>query len=118
MLDTIKEKFVPIGVLDKFQVAGVFVNWWDNIKYDLKTIMQNGWDAGLIPDDYLIAEFFQKEKTEIETLEIAQSEKETILDEAIEEAINPLELIPEEDETTIPTAKVKSNYQKNKTLMW
>jgi type I restriction enzyme M protein len=112
LLDTIKEKFVPIGVLDMFQVAGVFVNWWDNIKYDLKTIMQNGWDAGLIPDDYLIAEFFQKEKTEIETLEIAQSEKETILDEAIEEAINLLELIPEEDETTIPTAKVKEQLKK------
>jgi type I restriction enzyme M protein len=112
LLDTIKEKFVPIGVLDKFQVAGVFVNWWDNIKYDLKTIMQNGWDAGLIPDDYLIAEFFQKEKTEIEILEIAQSEKETILDEAIEEAINLLELIPEEDETTIPTAKVKEQLKK------
>ena len=112
LLDTIKEKFVPIGVLDKFQVAGVFVNWWDNIKYDLKTIMQNGWDAGLIPDDYLIPEFFQKEKTEIETLEIAQSEKETILDEAIEEAINLLELIPEEDETTIPTAKVKEQLKK------
>ncbi|MCR6640490.1 MAG: type I restriction-modification system subunit M [Sporocytophaga sp.] len=39
LLDSIKEKFVPVGVLDKFQVAGVFVNWWDNIKYDLKTIM-------------------------------------------------------------------------------
>jgi len=112
LLDTIKEKFVPIGVLDKFQVAGVFVNWWDNIKYDLKTIMQNGWDAGLIPDDYLIAEFFQKEKTETETLQIAQSEKETILDEDIEEAINLLELIPEEDETTIPTAKVKEQLKK------
>ncbi|MDI9357779.1 MAG: N-6 DNA methylase [Phycisphaerales bacterium] len=112
LLDTIKEKFKAIGVLDKFQVAGVFVNWWDNIKYDLKTIMQNGWDAGLIPDDYLISEFFQKEKTEIETLEIAQSEKETILGEAIEEAINLLELIPEEDETTIPTAQVKEQLKK------
>lgn len=112
LLDTIKEKFVPIGVLDKFQVAGVFVNWWDNIKYDLKTIMQNGWDAGLIPDDYLKAEFFQKESAEIETLEIAQSEKETILDEAIEEAINLLELIPEEEETTVPVAKVKEELKK------
>ncbi len=112
LLDTIKEKFVPIGVLDKFQVAGVFVNWWDNIKYDLKTIMQNGWDSGLIPDDYLIAEFFQKEMTEIETTEIAQSEKETIFDEAIEEAINLLELIPKEEETTIPTAKVKTDLAK------
>ena len=74
--------------------------------------MQNGWDAGLIPDDYLIAEFFQKEKTEIQTLEIAQSEKETVLDEGIEEAINLLELIPEEEETTIPTAKVKEQLKK------
>lgn len=116
LLDTIKEKFAPnafgVGVLDKFQVAGVFVNWWDNIKYDLKTIMQNGWDAGLIPDDYLIAEFFQSEKTEIETLEITQSEKETFLDEAIEEAISLLELEPEEEETTIPTAKVKEQLKK------
>ena len=112
LLDTIKEKFVPIGVLDKFQVAGVFVNWWDNIKYDLKTIMQNGWDAGLIPDEYLIKAFFQKEKAEIETMEIAQSEKETILEEAIEEAINLLELEPDEEETTIPTAKVKEQLKK------
>ncbi len=112
LLDTIKEKFVPVGVLDKFQVSGVFVNWWDNIKYDLKTIMQNGWDAGLIPDEYLIDEFFKKEKTEIEGIEINQSEKETVLKEAIEEAISLLELEPDEDETNIPTAKVKTDLAK------
>ncbi len=112
LLDTIKEKFVPIGVLDKFQVAGVFVNWWDNIKYDLKTIMQNGWDAGLILDTYLMDEFFQKEKSEIDTLEIAQSEKETLLEEAIEDAINLLELESDEEETTIATAKVKVQLKK------
>ena len=112
LLDTIKEKFVPVGVLDKFQVAGVFVNWWDNIKYDLKTIMQNGWDAGLIPDEYLIAEFFTKEQTEIENLEISQSEKETNLEEAIEEAINLLEYEAEEDEK-VTNAKVKELLKKN-----
>jgi type I restriction enzyme M protein len=112
LLDTIKEKFVPVGVLDKFQVAGVFVNWWDNIKYDLKTIMQNGWDAGLIPDEYLIEEFFTKEHTEIENLEISQSEKETNLEEAIEEAINLLEYEAEEDEK-VTNAKVKEQIKKN-----
>jgi type I restriction enzyme M protein len=112
LLDTIKEKFVPVGVLDKFQVAGVFVNWWDNIKYDLKTIMQNGWDAGLIPDEYLIAEFFTKEQTEIENLEISQSEKETNLEEAIEEAINLLEYEAEEDEK-VTNAKVKDQLKKD-----
>jgi type I restriction enzyme M protein len=50
---------VPIDVLDRFQVAGVFVNWWDNIKYDLKTIIQNGWSPTLISDNYIIGEFFQ-----------------------------------------------------------
>ena len=112
LLDTIKEKFVPVGVLDKFQVAGVFVNWWDNIKYDLKTIMQNGWDAGLIPDDYLIPEFFTKEQSEIENLEISQSEKETNLEEAIEEAVNLLEYEAEEDEK-VTNAKVKELLKKN-----
>ena len=112
LLDTIKEKFVPVGVLDKFQVAGVFVNWWDNIKYDLKTIMQNGWDAGLIPDEYLIAEFFTKEQTEIENLEINQSENETDLEEAIEEAINLLEYEAEEDEK-VTNSKVKELLKKN-----
>lgn len=98
LLETIKEKFVPVGVLDKYQVAGVFVNWWDNIKYDLKTIMQNGWDAGLIPDDYLIEEFFKAEKEEIEKIEIEQAEFETNLEEAVEEAINLVEYEADEEE--------------------
>lgn len=98
LLDSIKEKFVPVGVLDKFQVAGVFVNWWDNIKYDLKTIMQNGWDAGLIPDDYLITEFFQEEQKAIDDLELHLSESEGDLQEAVEEAFELLEYEAEEDE--------------------
>ncbi|MDO6743848.1 N-6 DNA methylase [Tenacibaculum soleae] len=98
LLTSIKEKFVPVGVLDKFQVAGVFVNWWDNIKYDLKTIMQNGWDAGLIPDEYLIEEFFKTEKAEIEQIEIEQADFESQLEEAVEEALNLVEFEPDEEE--------------------
>ena len=98
LLHSIKEKFVPVGVLDKFQVAGVFVNWWDNIKYDLKTIMQNGWDAGLIPDEYLIDEFFKREKAEIEQIEIAQADFESQLEEAVEEALNLVEFEADEEE--------------------
>ena len=98
LLHSIKEKFVPVGVLDKFQVAGVFVNWWDNIKYDLKTIMQNGWDAGLIPDEYIIEEFFKTEKTEIEQIEIEQADFESQLEEAVEEALNLVEFEADEEE--------------------
>ena len=50
LIDSLTQQLVPIGVLDEFQVAGVFVNWWDGIKYDLKTIMTNGWSPTLIPD--------------------------------------------------------------------
>jgi type I restriction enzyme M protein len=98
LLSSIKEKFVPVGVLDKFQVAGVFVNWWDNIKYDLKIIMQNGWDAGLIPDEYLIEEFFKSEKAKIEKIEIEQADFESQLEEAVEEALSLVEFEPNEEE--------------------
>lgn len=98
LIRSMKEKFVPVGVLDKFQVAGVFVNWWDNIKYDLKTIMQNGWDAGLIPDEYLIEEFFKTEKAEIEQIEIEQADFESQLEEAVEEALGLVEFEPDEEE--------------------
>ncbi len=98
LLTTIKEKFVPVGVLDQFQVAGVFVNWWDNIKYDLKTIMQNGWDAGLIPDEYLLDEFFVDDKSEIENFEIELSDLSSQLDEAVEEALSLTEYEPDEEE--------------------
>lgn len=106
LLDSIKERFVPVGVLDKFQVAGVFVNWWDNIKYDLKIIIQNGWDVSLIPDEYLVAEFFTVEQTEINNLQIIQTEKEIDLEAAIEEGINLLEYEAEEDEKVTNT-KIK-----------
>lgn len=97
LLSSIKEKFIPVGVLDQFQVAGVFVNWWDNIKYDLKTIMQNGWDPGLIPRDYLLEEFFKTEKNELDQIEMAQVDLESKLEEAVEEALNLTEFEADEE---------------------
>jgi type I restriction enzyme M protein len=55
LLATLKSKLLPLGVLDEFQSAGVFVNWWRQIRYDLKTIISTGWHHTLIPDAYLIA---------------------------------------------------------------
>lgn len=99
LIESLKNQLVPIGVLDEFQVAGVFVNWWDGIKYDLKTIMTNGWSPTLIPDIYLIGAFFQKEGKEIEDLEAAVGEKESALGEAVEAAQALLEYEGEEDES-------------------
>ncbi len=100
LLNSLKEKLTPIGVLDEFQTAGIFVNWWQNIRYDLKTIVNMGWNNILIPDEYLIEAFFKKEAGEIETLEARQSEKESELAEAVE----AVEYEAEEEEKV--TAKV------------
>lgn len=111
LLDTMKETFVPVGVLDKFQVAGVFVNWWDNIKYDLKTILQNGWEPSLIPDEYLIEAFFKTEEAKIEALELKLSSTQTELEEAVEDAFSELEYEADEDEkltTALAKRELKS----------
>nr|QNO45972.1 hypothetical protein EBOGGPCF_00017 [Methanosarcinales archaeon ANME-2c ERB4]QNO46076.1 hypothetical protein FAKCHJAF_00013 [Methanosarcinales archaeon ANME-2c ERB4]QNO48849.1 hypothetical protein LEJCPHKL_00018 [Methanosarcinales archaeon ANME-2c ERB4] len=86
LLTTLKDKLIPLGVLDEFKSAGVFVNWWQQIRYDLKTLISTGWHHSLIPDDYLIAEFFQSEADEIETLEGQISEAQSELAEAVETA--------------------------------
>lgn len=60
--------------------------------------MQNGWDAGLIPDEYLIEEFFKTEKAEIEQIEVEQADFESQLEEAVEEALNLVEFEADEEE--------------------
>jgi type I restriction enzyme M protein len=86
LLSTLKDKLIPLGALDEFQSAAVFVNWWQDIRYDLKTIISIGWHHALIPDGYLIAEFFQKEADAIEALEAKIAEAQSELAEAVETA--------------------------------
>ena len=86
LLTTLKAKLVPLGVLDEFKSAGVFVNWWQEIRYDLKTIVSTGWHHSLIPDAYLIAEYFQTEADAIAALEATIAEAQGELSEAVETA--------------------------------
>ena len=99
LLTTIKARLIPLNVLDEFKSAGVFVNWWQQIRYDLKTIVSTGWHHSLIPDNYLIAEFFQAEADEIETLEARISEAHSELAEAVEAAQEVAAYEPEEGES-------------------
>ncbi|MDD2202750.1 MAG: N-6 DNA methylase, partial [Firmicutes bacterium] len=98
LLTTLKDKLIPLRVLDEFKCAGVFVNWWQQIHYDLKTIISTGWHHSLIPDDYLITEFFQLDAEEIERLESQISEAQSELSEAVETAQDVAAYEPEEDE--------------------
>jgi type I restriction enzyme M protein len=99
LLTTLKVKLIPLNVLDEFKSAGVFVNWCQKIRYDLKTIISTGWHHALIPDEYLIAQYFQAEADEIETLEAQISEVQSELAEAVETAQEVAAYEPEEDET-------------------
>ncbi len=88
------EALLPAGVLDEFQIAGIFVNWWETVRYDLKTIVATGWSTSIIPDDYLLSAFFQKELARIDELESRVGELDAELTELLEE----IELEPEVDE--------------------
>ena len=85
LLNSLKKDLTKIGVLDEFQSAGIFVNWWKNTKYDLKTITSTGWSPALIPDELMIATFFKNEIEEIEELESKISETENHLSEEFDE---------------------------------
>jgi type I restriction enzyme M protein len=107
LLTTIKSKLMPLGVLDEFKSAGIFVNWWQQIRYDLKSIISTGWHHTLIPDAYLIAAFFNHEADAIETAEAKIGELQSELAEAVEAAQEVAAYEPEEDETV--TAAVIRN---------
>jgi len=98
LLTTLKGKLLPLGVLDEFKSAGVFVNWWQQIRYDLKTIISLGWHHSLIPDEYIVAEFFQAESDKIKALEAQITEAQGELAEALEIAQEVAAYEPDEDE--------------------
>jgi type I restriction enzyme M protein len=98
LLTTLKTKLAPLAVLDEFKSAGVFVNWWLAIRYDLKTVISTGWHHALIPDDYLIAEYFQAEANEIEALESQIGEAQSELAESVEAAAEAASFEPDDAE--------------------
>ncbi len=104
LLITLKDILSPLRVLDEFKSAGVFVNWWQQIRYDLKTIVSTGWHHTLIPDEYLIAAFFQSEADAIEELETRICELQTELAEAVETAQEVAAYETEEDKTVTASA--------------
>ena len=106
LLTTLKAKLVPLDVLDEYKSAGVFVNWWQQIRYDLKTIVSTGWHHTLIPDEHLIAEHFQAEAEAIEALDATIAKALGELSEAVETAQKVSGYEPDEDKkVTAPVIK-------------
>ncbi|MBE8540163.1 type I restriction-modification system subunit M [Geoglobus acetivorans] len=84
-LESLKQKLLPLGVLDEFKVAGVFVNWWEELKYDFKTVVASGWSKRIIEDERIERKYFQTDLEQIEELEAKIAEVEGELNELLEE---------------------------------
>ncbi|BDC35420.1 restriction endonuclease subunit S [Candidatus Methanoliparum sp. LAM-1] len=81
----LKERFLPLNLLDEFKISGIFVNWWEELRYDFKTIVSTGWSKNLIEDERIKERFFRAELEEIEKLESKVAEIEGELNEFLEE---------------------------------
>jgi len=115
LITTLKTALQEYTVLDEFQIAGVFVNWWSNIKYDLKTIATIGWVPSLVPKSYFIETYFKAEQDAITDAEANISEYENALQEAIENVDYQIEEGDdeedgEEQEEKVVTAKMVKDF--------
>jgi len=109
-------------VLDEFQIRGLFINWWDNNKFELRTIEESGWIQCLtsnfdFEDDdekeikkntlddlkYFFNEIFDKEISEIKNLE---AQKRQLKIELEEEQMNEIE---DDDDEIDPPEKILKN---------
>ena len=107
-LTKFKTRFAHVGVLDEFQLAGIFVNWWETIKYDLKTIVAVGWSNSLVPDEYIQGACFAKDAEEMGALESEITELESGLSEVLE----TVEMESEDDEESEEQEKNAGNVKK------
>lgn len=108
-IEEFKNTLRASDVLDDFQISGVFVNWWQTIKYDLKTIVNVGWSPSLIPDNYIKNAFFLEELGDIEAQEIKVAEYENELMGILE----VVEMEVEGDEEVEKTPKLVKSYLKD-----
>ena len=106
-MESLKQKLLPLGVLDEFKIAGVFVNWWEELRYDFKTIVASGWSKRLIEDDRIKDKFFSQDVVEIEELESRIAEVEGELNELLDEVEDW-----DEEENGKKTASKVKNYLK------
>jgi len=47
LLDAFVSALTPVGLLDRFKIAGTIATWWNEIQYDLKTLVAQGF-SGLL----------------------------------------------------------------------
>ncbi len=110
--NTLLHALLPVGVLDEFQVAGIFANWWETVRYDLKTIVAAGWSVNLISDEYILNAFFKAEQAEIEALENRAMELQAELDETLQAVEVEEDGEEKEEDKNAPTTADRKHFLK------
>jgi type I restriction enzyme M protein len=103
---TVQKMLKGNGVLDEYQTRGVFINWWNKNKFDLRTIKETGWVQSLLSNfdlnsqgndatedtlekiKYFFKEKFDIEISAIEKLEVSERKLSAEVEETRAEEIN------------------------------
>lgn len=126
---SIQEAFKHNHLLDEFQIRGMFINWWNDNKFELRTIKESGWTQSLVSSfdfvdidnkalettlekaKYFFKDMFEREISVIEALE----GKERELSAEVEEETRIEELANEEGEAESRDTVLKSEIEGIKT---
>jgi type I restriction enzyme M protein len=84
-LKKLSNNLLSLGILDEFKIAGLYVNWWEELKYDFKTIISAGWSKNLIEGEMIKQKYFAEDLEKIEDLESKIVEDESELNKLLEE---------------------------------
>ena len=104
-LNSLKEKLIPLNAIDEFKVAGIFVNWWEELFYDFKSTIADGFNKNLIEDESIKMKFFSNIFTEIENCE----GKITLVEGEINDLLEEDEDWDDEEQGTKTSGKVKEH---------
>lgn len=68
LIDSFTTALLPVGLLDRFQIAGVIVRWWDANQFDLRTLATHGF--GGVIDGWVttISTALEDEKSKVDPL--------------------------------------------------
>ena len=80
-ISSLREKFKSNGTLSDFQIIGVFANFWENLRYDYKTLEASGWSASLIDSKEIKKAHMQEEIKSIEKERFKLIDLESELDD-------------------------------------
>ena len=42
LLDSFEPAMLPVGCLDRYELMGAVAGWWEDIHYELRVIVENG----------------------------------------------------------------------------